>query len=390
MALTRTRFRVRFTDAYNGGTSTSVVFNDLGAIAFTTPGTGGADVTFVLTITDGPFLPEEIAASVDIAALIGTVGFFLEHSLDGSTWTNVPDSDSLYSYLADDQEAEDVPFDSSAFGVGHPLNALTDSQAAIAALGNLFNTAGDLVPGALPDLAITNVYTEADTTAANPFDVAPTPAAPQDYPNWNADNAGDTVIMTNYLGTGLAQAYIYDGAASATAANFIALDTYEPATGVTVDVTATYPNLDAYTSSTNAQDILEEIAGDLNTLTAANRSWAYSAGRRGNNINLSQDLRNAQNVPTNLSPFLVLEDATIYGWSAYATSSGGGTDYQYDILVNDVSIAGFPRTVASGTNTDFTAALAVDVSAGDEIRIRYLYNDDPVDMIHADVYLVAR
>jgi hypothetical protein len=116
---------------------------------------------------------------------------------------------------------------------------------------------------------------------------------------------------------------------------------------------------------------LDEAASrieDLENATppASKKTYTYSAGDDGN-LNGSRDLRRTGSVTTNITPFIVPITGTIWGITV-ASKQGVNLTYNVEIYVNGSSVH-TENVVAA--DKSFDNALALAVTAGDEVRIRF-------------------
>jgi hypothetical protein len=121
---------------------------------------------------------------------------------------------------------------------------------------------------------------------------------------------------------------------------------------------------------TEVKGALDEAASrieDLENVTSpAKKTYTYSAGDDGN-LNGSRDLRRTGSITTNITPFIVPITGTIWGITV-ASKQGVNLTYNVEIYVNGSSVH-TENVVAA--DKSFDNALALAVTAGDEVRIRF-------------------
>lgn len=141
--------------------------------------------------------------------------------------------------------------------------------------------------------------------------------------------------------------------------------------------------------ATDVEGVLAELQTNIDNVAAsAKMSWQYQTGRNANNLNLSQDLRNTNGIPTNVSPFIVPVACELTMASAVLGTSTGATasPVTIDVLRNG-SVVATVTIPAGAVNKAATTGLTVAFAALDEVRIRYNYNTaDAVDRPAATAY----
>ena len=135
---------------------------------------------------------------------------------------------------------------------------------------------------------------------------------------------------------------------------------YTPTTAADWDVTPT-----------EVGGALDELADRVETLegvtTASKKTWTFSAGENGN-LNGDQDLLRTGRIFTNQSPFISIITGTIWGISI-ASRQGTNETFDIQIIVNGVVV--HTESIV-GADKGFNNGLALAVSAGDEVRARYI------------------
>jgi hypothetical protein len=114
---------------------------------------------------------------------------------------------------------------------------------------------------------------------------------------------------------------------------------------------------------------LDEIAGRVETIenTAVKRSWSHEVGRGGTLVG-DRDLEKAGSVDTNLSPYINIISSKLWGISVKA-KDGQSYSFSVQVLVNGSAVHTATVTTSDGT---YTSALNISVSAGAEVRYRYV------------------
>ena len=124
-------------------------------------------------------------------------------------------------------------------------------------------------------------------------------------------------------------------------------------------------------------DVISNAADDLDykrntsswdTQAAANKkTYTFSAGENGN-LNSDQDLLRTGRIFTNQSPFIAPITGAIWGISV-ASRQGTSETFDVQIIINGT----VQHTQAvTASDKSFSSALSVAVTAGDEVRLRFI------------------
>lgn len=130
-----------------------------------------------------------------------------------------------------------------------------------------------------------------------------------------------------------------------------------------------------------ADELASRVEVLENTPPSVKKSWTYSAGDNAN-VGSSKDLQRTGNSRTNLTPFIAPVTGTIWAITV-ATQQGTNETYDIQIIVNG---AVQHTESVSATDSAFNNALAVSVSAGDAIRIRFIRTSGAVRDIGVELY----
>lgn len=134
----------------------------------------------------------------------------------------------------------------------------------------------------------------------------------------------------------------------------------------------------------DAGQALDELAQRINDYEDMPRkSFTYSAGDDGS-INGDRDLQRTGMSRTNKSPFVVPIDGEIWGISL-SSEKGVNVTFDVQILVNDVAV--HTESVVAGYKA-FNSAVSEAVSAGDEIRVRFVKQGDNIKDLGVEVYVI--
>lgn len=114
---------------------------------------------------------------------------------------------------------------------------------------------------------------------------------------------------------------------------------------------------------------LDEVGDRLTTLegAAVGKSWTYSVGENGN-LSGDRDLKRVGSSRTNITPFIIPVAGSIWGITT-ATAQGINETYDIQVIINGA--VGYTHSVTTADKS-FDGALNVAVSAGDEIRLRFI------------------
>jgi hypothetical protein len=135
------------------------------------------------------------------------------------------------------------------------------------------------------------------------------------------------------------------------------------------------------TPTANRTITIQDGTGTLAFLTdipvgSGKKQETYTAVRNNSGINLSQDLRTGEGIPTNLTPFIIPYTGTMHGVSVSRETGVLGDSVDYQVLVNDV--VQHTVTLTGITTSTINTGLAVAVTAGDRIRLRVNVNSGPI------------
>ena len=121
------------------------------------------------------------------------------------------------------------------------------------------------------------------------------------------------------------------------------------------------------------------------------RSWQFGAARKSANIDLSQDLRRSDGVPTNSSPYIIPRDCVLWAVVATTASIIGSPTPEWDatIIKNGVEVY--------SVNLDNLLTETIDLSngspllsfvKGDKIRLRCKVLSGNIDTPSIELFFI--
>jgi len=131
-----------------------------------------------------------------------------------------------------------------------------------------------------------------------------------------------------------------------------------------------------------ALDELADRVEDLeNASSPAKKTYTYSVGEDGN-LNGDRDLQRTGQQRTSVTPFIVPITGTLWGITV-ASKQGTNATFSIQVLVNGAVV--HTEAIAAADKA-FNSALALAVTAGDEVRVRYVQTSGATRDIGVEIY----
>lgn len=344
------------------GTASPVILNDLGARSFTHP-TTNYDLTAEYTL-------EELRDSLDLRAAIQSAE--LTADFDGVAITTGALFDEYmvdYDHVQTKTNTEDIATNTAAIALleknGRRLGKVIDY---------VDNTA---VP---PTEVLGDRYILDDTGASNAsWDGAAALSLVEfNGTTWDVFNTleGDVTYVDAenkdrlYVDDGSPYWELRDGLLEQDA-------TQVPYTATTAADWNVVP-----TEVGGALDELADRVEDLeNASSPAKKTYTYTAGEDGN-LNGDRDLQRTGAQRTSVTPFIVPITGTLWGITI-ASKQGTNATFSVQVLVNGAVV--HTEAIAAADKA-FNSSLALAVTAGDEIRVRYVQTSGATRDVGVELY----